>query len=200
MRFYIISAIVLIPLLALLSLLAPLVTGAAERPIGPAAAATASGPGDAARGEALYRSKCYGCHAPEAGVGPGYDTADFQLTYASDETIAAVVRAGRSPMPAFTEEMLSERELLDLLAYLRSLPAPQEYRALVSITYCTNCKVLAKSAGSAGVRTELDGSGRPSHERSISPAHAGSRTVLAHSAPARLEPTRPVWRLCSMRQ
>jgi xanthine dehydrogenase accessory factor len=34
------------------------------------------------------------------------------------------VRAGRQPMPAFTEQMLSDQQLTDIIAYFRSLPAP----------------------------------------------------------------------------
>lgn len=124
MRFYIISALVLVPLLALLSLIQPLVTGTVEKPLGPEFTAPESGFGDATRGEALYRSKCYGCHAPEANVGPAENAMDFKVRYADDETLAAVVRAGRQPMPAFTEDMLDDQELADIIAYLHSLPAP----------------------------------------------------------------------------
>lgn len=49
---------------------------------------------------------------------------DFKVQYADDETLAFVVRAGRQPMPAFTEQMLSDQQLTDIIAYLRSLPAP----------------------------------------------------------------------------
>lgn len=124
MRFYIISALVLVPLVALLSLLPPLVAGAVEKPIGPEFIVPPSGPGDPARGEALYRSKCYGCHVAEANVGPPHNSVDFKVRYADEETIAVVVRAGRQPMPAFTEQMLSQQELADLIAYIRALPAP----------------------------------------------------------------------------
>ena len=124
MRFYVISILVCIPLLALLSLVWPLVTGVVEKPIGPEFIAQETGFGDAARGEALYRSRCYGCHVPEAHIGPTHNTVDFKVRYADAEAIAVVVRAGRQPMPAFTEQMLSDQELADIIAYLQSLPAP----------------------------------------------------------------------------
>ncbi len=124
MRFYIISALVFIPLLALISLAQPFITGFVERPIGPEFAETQSGPGDPTRGEALYRSKCYGCHVPEAKVGPAQDTLDFKVRYADSDTIASLIRAGRQPMPAFTEQMLSEQELADIIAYIQSFPEP----------------------------------------------------------------------------
>jgi mono/diheme cytochrome c family protein len=124
MRFYVISTLVFIPLLALLSLVRPLVTGVVEKPIGPEIIVRETGFGDAARGEALYSSRCYGCHVPEANVGPAHNSVDFKVRYADDEAIAIVVRAGRQPMPAFTEQMLSDQELADIIAYLQSLPPP----------------------------------------------------------------------------
>lgn len=124
MRFYVISFLVSIPLLALLSLVGPLLTGAVEKPIAPEFVVQETGFGDAARGEALYRSRCYGCHVPEANIGPAHNTLDFKARYSDAEAIAVVVRAGRQPMPAFTEQMLSDRELADIIAYLQSLPAP----------------------------------------------------------------------------
>ncbi|MBI3177951.1 MAG: cytochrome c, partial [Chloroflexi bacterium] len=107
-----------------LSLIQPLVFGRAEKPLGPEFTVSQSGFGDAERGEALYRSKCYGCHAPEAKVGPAQNTVDFKIQYADDETLAFVVRAGRQPMPAFTEQMLNDQELADITAFVRSLPTP----------------------------------------------------------------------------
>lgn len=124
MRYTVISVLVLIPLLALLSLLRPLIAGAAERPIGPAFAAPQVGIGDAAQGAALYRSKCYGCHAPEAKVGPAHNSPEFKARYVDDEALTVVVRAGRPPMPAFSEDMLREQELADIIAYIRAMPAP----------------------------------------------------------------------------
>lgn len=117
MRFYIIAALVTGAALALLSLGVPLVVGHAERPIVPVMVESALQPGDAARGESLYRSKCYGCHAPEAGIGP----AQGMFAALSEDEISQVIRAGRQPMPAFTDAMLNEQGLADIIAYLHSL-------------------------------------------------------------------------------
>jgi mono/diheme cytochrome c family protein len=124
MRFYVITILVLVPLLALISLAVPLFTGMPEKPIGPEFSFVPAGAGDAVRGEALYRSKCFGCHTPEAGVGPAQNTVDFKVRFADADTLAFVVRAGRQPMPAFTDQMLSDQQLADIIAYVRSLPAP----------------------------------------------------------------------------
>jgi len=122
MRFAIITIAVLIPLALLGSLGWSLAAGVAERPLGPQALSPAPiGVGSAERGEALYRAKCFGCHVPEARVGPSHATTDFKVRYAEDETIVAVVRGGRGVMPAFSEEMLSDGELADIIAYIRIL-------------------------------------------------------------------------------
>lgn len=107
------------------STIQPFITGFVERPIGPENTPPPAGPGDAARGEALYLSKCAGCHAPQANFGPLLNTADFQTRYADDADLAFVIRSGREPMPAFTVERLDDQELADIIAYLRSL-SPQK--------------------------------------------------------------------------
>ncbi len=122
MRYYVISALVLVPLLMLLSMIVPLVVKPAEKPIGPEATIIQSSAGDPTRGETLYRSKCYGCHTPQANLGPDFASADFKTRYADDAALIAILRAGRAPMPAFTEQMLDEQDLADIIAYLRTLP------------------------------------------------------------------------------
>ena len=150
-RFYVIAAVVLVPLLALLSLIPPLVVGAVEKPIGPEFVAPQTGLGDAARGEALYRSKCFGCHAPEANVGPAQSTVDFKVHYADEDTLAFVVRAGRQPMPAFSEQMLSEQQLADIIAYIRSLPAPiiKTFCPLWIFAFLRECSASSPPNGTA---------------------------------------------------
>ena len=122
MRFVIITIALLVPLALLIGLGWSLAVGAAERPIGPSALnAVTLDVGTPERGEALYRSKCFGCHVPEARVGPSHASADFKVRYAEDETIMAVVRGGRAPMPAFSDDMLSDQDLADIIAYVRTL-------------------------------------------------------------------------------
>ncbi len=135
MRRYVIYAALVVAALILLNLLAPLVVygsdalvhnpslsifnAPAPQQSKPAPAAALSV--DASRGQALYRTYCMGCHAPEAKFGPIQSSAEFQAKYADDKAIAAVIRNGRAPMPSFPDHTLSDADLADLIAYMRTL-------------------------------------------------------------------------------
>jgi len=121
MRYYVISVLVFVPMLMLLSMIVPLMTKPAEKTIGPQVNAQPI-VSDPQRGEALYRSKCYGCHTPQASLGPDFTSADFTTRYADDAALIDLIRAGRAPMPAFTDQMLNDQELADIIAYLRTMP------------------------------------------------------------------------------
>jgi len=84
-------------------------------------------PGDVARGKDIYmRDACYTCHgttgASTSFVGP-------KLAHAS-LTANRILRQLRQPqaqMPAYTEQVLSDKDAADLIAYVLSLsegPAP----------------------------------------------------------------------------
>jgi len=74
------------------------------------------------RGRQLYTSHCANCHGERgAPVWPG--TPDFKHTATllrSDAQLIAVIRRGKGVMPAYAG-ILRDRELLDLVAYLRTL-------------------------------------------------------------------------------
>ena len=135
MRRYVIYAALVLAALVLLNLFAPLVVYGSEALVrnpslsifnapasqqskpAPAAALSA----DASRGQALYRTYCSGCHAAEAKFGPIQSSAEFQAKYADDKAIVAVIRNGRAPMPSFPDQNLSDGDLADLIAYVRTL-------------------------------------------------------------------------------
>ncbi|MDP1624743.1 MAG: cytochrome c [bacterium] len=122
-RHYVISVFVLLPLISILTLLIPLVSGKQERAIGPSYDAPVEvSAGDAVNGEYLFRSKCYGCHVKENPNAILLDTADFKARHADDASIISIVRGGPAPMPAFNSQMLDDQEMADVIAYLRALP------------------------------------------------------------------------------
>lgn len=90
--------------------------------------AVAVGHGDAARGAELFAQACAGCHGANR-LAPSLANAVFQKT-ASDALILQTIAGGRidTAMPAFRRDGadgLSENELRELLAYVRSLGAPR---------------------------------------------------------------------------
>ena len=79
---------------------------------------------DPAVGAQLWQEKpCKGCHGDQAMGGLGPRLADTILEF--DEVLLRV-RAGKDPMPAFSEEEVSDLELRHIYAWLESLTVPTE--------------------------------------------------------------------------
>jgi mono/diheme cytochrome c family protein len=77
---------------------------------------------DPALGQQLWGQKpCAGCHGPQAGGNIGPRLAGTALEF--DEVLLQV-RVGAAPMPAFTEDEVSDLELQHIYAWLQSLAPP----------------------------------------------------------------------------
>ncbi len=78
--------------------------------------------GDLQQGAELYRRHCTSCHGPAGRpVLPG--APDFTQPMAllkPDLTLLAAIRSGRGAMPSYAGQ-LRDREILDLVAHLRTL-------------------------------------------------------------------------------
>ena len=89
-----------------------------------AAAVGAPAPGgDAVKGKASFlKYGCYTCHGYEGQGAPatGKKLAPNPLPYAA---FSGFVRTTSQGMPPFTDTILPEPELMDIHAYLRSIPA-----------------------------------------------------------------------------
>ena len=78
--------------------------------------------GDATNGKRLFMEKnCYYCHGT-TGQG-GRDGARLTATALNADGLIRYVRKPAGAMPAYTEKLISDQELRDVLAYLKSLPA-----------------------------------------------------------------------------
>ena len=90
-----------------------------------ASAPPASGqlaPGDAAAGQRAFAAQCTSCHpGANAGIGPAVYGPQFAERYPDDGPLAAVIRQGKSGMPAFAPDQISDQELSNIVAYLRGL-------------------------------------------------------------------------------
>lgn len=69
------------------------------------------------RGEAVFMKQCHQCHpGGEAGLGPAINNKPLP-----GWLIRFQVRHGLGAMPAFSEKEISDRELNDVVAYLKAL-------------------------------------------------------------------------------
>lgn len=89
----------------------------------PATTAPAAPEGQPDFGRALFTRKgCYQCHANEAQGGPaGPRLGPGPLPFTA---FRAYVRRPAGEMPPYTTKVLTDRELADIHAFLRSLPQP----------------------------------------------------------------------------
>jgi len=88
-----------------------------------AAAVSAPAPqGDAVKGKASFlKYGCYTCHGYEGqgAAATGKKLAPNPLAYPA---FSGFVRSTSRDMPPFTEQILPEQDLMDIHAYLRSIP------------------------------------------------------------------------------
>jgi ubiquinol-cytochrome c reductase cytochrome c subunit len=80
------------------------------------------GPGDMVKGRAVYVENCEQCHAATAhGDAVGYQDVAPELMDATPIEIAEAVRMGPDVMPHFGPNIISDRDLNDLIAYVQFL-------------------------------------------------------------------------------
>jgi mono/diheme cytochrome c family protein len=78
--------------------------------------------GDAAKGKNLFVTKgCYQCHGYDGHGGAGAKLAPRPIAVAS---LIAYARRPAGAMPIYTAKVISDAELTDIWAYLKSIPDP----------------------------------------------------------------------------
>jgi len=92
--------------------------------MGAGIAAAQNANGNIENGKRLFlRDGCWECHG-YAGQG-GRDGARLAATALNAQGLIRYVRRPTGAMPAFVEKVISDQELTDIWAYLKSLPAPK---------------------------------------------------------------------------
>jgi mono/diheme cytochrome c family protein len=87
----------------------------------PVLATGQSSPSSADNGKRLFQTKgCWECHG-FAGQG-GRDGARIGATSLTLQGVIRYVRRPTGAMPAFTDKVITDQELTDIYAYLKSLP------------------------------------------------------------------------------
>jgi mono/diheme cytochrome c family protein len=89
------------------------------------AAATQSTAGNAQVGKDLYlRYSCYACHGYDGHGGAGARLVPMRMT---GDRFTAYVRSPRTPqMPAYSTKLLTDAQLADVWAYIKSMPISPE--------------------------------------------------------------------------
>lgn len=72
-------------------------------------------------GKNLYDKVCGRCHSPEVGVGTLLAGRNLPAEY-----ITVIVRNGFNGMPAFPASFIDDESLVQVAAYLSTLPAPDQ--------------------------------------------------------------------------
>jgi len=119
-----ISASLLVTLVLAAPLRAQSPQPAAQKPPGPASQTAAAVPsGDAEKGKALFvKNGCYQCHNYEGqGGSAGARLAPNPLPFRG---FVDYVRSPRGEMPPYTAKVMSDQDLADVHAFLRSRPRP----------------------------------------------------------------------------
>jgi mono/diheme cytochrome c family protein len=85
-----------------------------------------------ANGKRAYMSSgCFTCHGRSGqGGAMNYPAPPLAKTEHSVEVFSIMVRAGIRDMPAFVEAVLSDKDLADIHAFLRSLPGRRDAKEI----------------------------------------------------------------------
>jgi mono/diheme cytochrome c family protein len=96
----------------------------------PAAAQATAPAGDAAKGKASFeRTGCWQCHGRQ-GQGGREGPRIASPVPMSWPVLSRFVRTTKGDMPPYTETVLSNQELADIYAYLRSIPTAPDFRTI----------------------------------------------------------------------
>jgi len=94
----------------------------------PAGDVQAAPPGDAQNGKKIFATHgCYQCHGYAAHGGAAPRLAPRPLAFAA---LSRYVRQPTGEMPPYTTKVLSDQQLADIYAFLRSVPQPPPVDAI----------------------------------------------------------------------
>src|SRR5713226_6002509 len=95
-----------------------------------AAAQAAAPAGDVAKGKASFeRTGCWQCHGRQGQGGREGPRIASPVPMAWP-VLSAFVRTTRGNMPPYTENVLSNQELADIYAYMRSIPPAPDFKTI----------------------------------------------------------------------
>ena len=84
--------------------------------------------GNAQNGQRIFESYgCYQCHGHDAHGGAGARLAPNPIAF---ERFSRYVRRPTGEMPPYTAKVVSDRELTDIYAFLKTIPAPPPAKSI----------------------------------------------------------------------
>jgi putative heme-binding domain-containing protein len=145
-----------------------------------------------------FRQRCADCHGTDARGVRGPDITQIWSSGRSDEGLFKTIRAGvpNSEMPAFPAPRTSDRDVWQMLAYLRTLAAPAptdpprgnaENGARLFRTNCARCHKVNSTGGRLGPDLSRIGSAR-SREVMAARIRRGSEEFRAGFEPVTVTP------------
>lgn len=94
------------------------------------ASQTATPAGDVARGQAVFeRTGCWQCHGYQ-GQGGREGPRIASPVPMNWQVLSTFIRTTKGDMPPYTEKVLSNQDLADIYAYLRSIPPAPEFKSI----------------------------------------------------------------------
>src|SRR5689334_14725494 len=146
-----------------------------------------------------YRVRCADCHGTDGRGVRGPDITTVWSTGRSDEGLFKTLRGGvpNTEMPAFTAARATDRDIWQMLAYLKTLSAPAptepprgnaENGAKVFRTMCAACHKVNGNGGRLGPDLSRVGTGR-SREVMLARIRRGSEDFRAGFEPVTITPS-----------
>src|SRR5262245_22729705 len=149
-------------------------------------------------GMGIFRQRCADCHGTDGRGVRGPDITHVWSSGRTDQGLFRTIRTGvpNTEMPAFVAPRTSDREVWQILAYLRTIAAPApadpprgnaENGARVFRTHCGSCHRVNAAGGRIGPDLSRIGSAR-SRETLVVRIRRGSEDFAAGFAPVTVTP------------
>lgn len=149
-------------------------------------------------GMGIFRQRCADCHGTDARGVRGPDITHIWSSGRTDPGLFQTIRTGvpNTEMPAFVAPRTSDREVWQILAYLRTLAAPApadpprgnaENGARVFRTHCASCHRVNATGGRLGPDLSRVGSSR-SRETLVVRIRRGAEEFANGFAPVTITP------------